>query len=72
MANRPSNEPNCITKFGLNFARIPLHSNSNIFNRNALEIDWNEVIHATELSYIMGNPPFIGKKEQNAQQKAKF
>lgn len=32
----------------------------NITEGNALRIDWNDVISADELNYIMGNPPFVG------------
>lgn len=49
-------------EFGMYFARIPLHSTSTIVCANALRLDWNEVIPAERLSYIMGNPPFVGAK----------
>ncbi|MFY8178091.1 MAG: type IIL restriction-modification enzyme MmeI, partial [Limnohabitans sp.] len=32
----------------------------------------NEVLPAERCSYVLGNPPFIGKKEQTPQQKADF
>ena len=48
---------------------LPLTSNANIVEGNALRMDWNDVVPKTELSYIMGNPPFIGKKEQTKTQK---
>ena len=57
-------------EFGLYFARIPLSSSSKIVCGNALQIDWNEVIPAEKLSYIMGNPPFVGSKFMNASQRA--
>ncbi|MBF0377598.1 MAG: class I SAM-dependent DNA methyltransferase [Desulfamplus sp.] len=57
-------------EFGLYFARIPLSSSSKIICGNALQIDWNEVIPAEKLSYIMGNPPFVGSKFMNASQRA--
>lgn len=41
---------------------LPLKSNSNIVEGNALRMDWNEVIPAPELNYIMGNPPFCGRR----------
>ena len=43
------------------FARIPLRKSAKIVNANALQIDWNEVITKSEISYILGNPPFVGK-----------
>ena len=41
-------------------AFFPLKSYTNIVEGNALRMDWNEVVPAEELSYIMGNPPFVG------------
>lgn len=57
-------------EFGEYFARIPLRSSGNIVCGNALRIDWNDVVPAKELSYIMGNPPFLGKSNQNGEQKS--
>ena len=48
---------------------LPLKSYTNITEGNALRIDWNNVISKEDLNYIMGNPPFIGKKEQSQEQK---
>src|SRR3546814_15258412 len=56
-------------QFGENVTRLPLKKSATIVHGNALRIDWNEVVPASELSYILGNPPFIGKKEQNANQR---
>lgn len=39
---------------------FPLKENPNIVEGNALRIDWNDVVPASELDYIMGNPPFHG------------
>ena len=49
---------------------LPLKSYTNIVEGNALRIDWNEVIPATKLNYIMGNPPFVGARWMNKDQKA--
>ena len=49
-------------EFGLYFARIPLRSSGTIVCGNALRMDWNDVVPASQLSYIMGNPPFVGAK----------
>jgi len=59
-------------KFGLYFARIPLNTTGNISCNNALLIDWESIIKQDKLSYILGNPPFIGKKEQSELQKKSF
>lgn len=56
-------------KFGLYFARIPLHAKGTIHCANALTLDWSTVIPAASLNYIMGNPPFVGAKFLDANQK---
>jgi hypothetical protein len=56
-------------EFGDYYIRIPLKKSPHIHNKNALRIDWNEIIKQEECSYILGNPPFVGKKEQNISQK---
>ncbi|MDE6424879.1 MAG: N-6 DNA methylase [Ruminococcus sp.] len=48
---------------------LPLKSYANITEANALRIDWADVVPKEKLSYIMGNPPFVGKKEQTKEQK---
>ena len=48
---------------------FPLDSNDSIYEGNALRMDWNDIVKPYELNYIMGNPPFIGKKEQTSSQK---
>ena len=39
---------------------LPLKSYANITEGNALRIDWESVVPKDKLSYIMGNPPFVG------------
>lgn len=48
---------------------LPLKTYTHIHEGNALTMDWNKVIPNYACHYIMGNPPFIGKKEQNKVQK---
>ena len=48
---------------------LPLKTYTNIHEGNALRMDWNEVVQANELNYIMGNPPFVGGMMQNREQK---
>ena len=55
--------------YGFNDDFLPLKTYVNITEGNALRINWNEVIPATKLSYIMGNPPFVGTKLMNKKQK---
>lgn len=39
---------------------LPLKEHAHIHNANALTLDWAEVVSPKELSYIIGNPPFVG------------
>lgn len=55
--------------YGFNDDFLPLKTYVNITEGNALRLDWNEVIPATGLSYIMGNPPFVGYSYQSESQK---
>jgi len=55
-------------QFGQYFARLPLRQSASIVNGNALRMDWNDVVPASELSYIFGNPPFIGRRYRNEEQ----
>lgn len=48
---------------------LPLKSYSNIREGNALRMDWNEVVRADKLDYIMGNPPFNGARTMTPEQK---
>jgi len=57
-------------EFGLYFARIPLRTTPHIVHGNALRLDWNEVLPAERCSFVLGNPPFLGKKEQSVEQKS--
>ena len=59
-------------EFGEYFARLPLTVSANIRCCNALETDWNEMIPKQELSYIFGNPPFVGYSLQSKEQKAEM
>lgn len=52
-----------------NWDFLPLKTYTHIHEGNALRMDWNDVLPSNECNYIMGNPPFIGKKEQTKEQK---
>ena len=56
--------------FGIPFVRLPLRDSATIVNGNALRMDWEGVVPKNELSYILGNPPFVGYSNQTAEQKA--
>lgn len=49
---------------------LPLKSYVNIIEGNALRTDWNDIIPAYELNYIMGNPPFVGLSLRSDEQQA--
>ena len=57
-------------EFGQYFVRLPLKKSAKIVHANALQTNWETVVPKDELSFILGNPPFIGKKEQKPEQKA--
>ena len=50
------------------FNFLPLESNSNIHEGNALRMDWNDVLLAEKCSFICGNPPFIGYSNHSKDQ----
>ena len=59
------------SRFGQYFARIPLVNSASIVQGNALALDWETIVPKHNLSYILGNPPFLGarvmEKEQSAE-----
>ncbi|GHU23017.1 methylase [Spirochaetia bacterium] len=55
--------------FGQYFIRIPLTASATIINGNALTINWENIIQPAQLSYILGNPPFLGYSVMNKDQK---
>ena len=55
--------------FGNYFNRIPLVKKANIVHANALQLDWQSVIKPKDCSFIMGNPPFVGRQYQTEEQK---
>lgn len=60
-------ETEMILKKELDF--LPLKNYTHIVENNALRLDWNAVIPAENLNYILGNPPFAGYVYQNKEQK---
>lgn len=49
---------------------LPLKTNAFIVEGNALRVDWESVVPKSKLNYIMGNPPFIGARLMDKEQKA--
>lgn len=58
--------------FGKSFERLPLRSSPHIVQGNALRLDWKSILEPSNSVsvFVLGNPPFVGKKEQSAEQKA--
>ena len=60
-------------EFGHTFVRLPLKKAANIIRGNSIQLDWKKTfsipqsIERTNL-YILGNPPFIGKKARTQEQ----
>ena len=54
--------------FGQYFVRLPLTKSPTIVCRNALRLDWKEILPPKKCSYILGNPPFVGKHLMTAEQ----
>ena len=50
---------------------LPLSSQANIKEGNALRLNWEDVVPKAKLNYIMGNPPFVGARmmDQGSEQK---
>ena len=59
-----------VQHFGLYYKRIPLVKKANIVCANALALDWAEVLQPEQCSFVMGNPPFVGRQYQNGEQTA--
>lgn len=60
-----------LNEINLQSAFLPLRDAGNITQGNALRLDWNEILphHSEDEIYLIGNPPYIGSKLQNKEQK---
>ncbi|MDO4997435.1 MAG: N-6 DNA methylase [Neisseria sp.] len=57
-------------RYAQGYKRIPLTQRADVHCVNALSQDWASLLQRPQdLHYIVGNPPFLGKKEQSAEQK---
>lgn len=56
--------------FGQAVVRIPLVKSANVVHGNALRLDWESVIAADCCSFVFGNPPFVGAKYMDDQQRS--
>jgi len=49
--------------------RLPLKQSATIVHANAHRIDWETIVPKNQLSYILGNPPFVGSKMMSERQR---
>ncbi|HVM46606.1 MAG TPA: DNA methyltransferase [Candidatus Acidoferrum sp.] len=56
--------------FGQFYDRLPLRASPHIHVGNALRMGWKQVLPPEQCSYILGNPPFVGKHYQDGDQRA--
>jgi len=47
---------------------LPLKSYTNIYEGNALRTDWESIVPKDHLNYIIGNPPFCGRRYRTPEQ----
>jgi hypothetical protein len=59
-------------EFGMYFARLPLKKSPTVVHGNAPQLDWADVVPPEKLSFILGNPPFVGSKYQSDPQRAEI
>lgn len=56
--------------FGKPLRKLPLTEAPHIVQGNALTLNWEDVVPKEKLSYILGNPPFLGARVMSTEQKA--
>tara|TARA_B100001559_G_C16495714_1_gene620643 strand:+ start:243 stop:2972 length:2730 start_codon:yes stop_codon:yes gene_type:complete len=49
-------------KLGIYYKKLPITSSANIFHENAIKANWDDLFPKSKMSYIFGNPPFVGTK----------
>lgn len=54
---------------GTSLPELPLSNIDTIHCLNALRINWDDYVKPEELDFIVGNPPFVGARIMNAEQK---
>ncbi|MDR1145224.1 MAG: hypothetical protein LBK71_03700, partial [Verrucomicrobiales bacterium] len=55
-------------KMGQQFKRLPLKAAPHIHLANALTVDWEKILPPSACSYVLGNPPFVGKHLMTVEQ----
>jgi hypothetical protein len=54
--------------FGQLYQRLPLKKSPTIVCGNALRLDWKTILPPEKCSYVLGNPPFVGKHLMTGEQ----
>jgi len=54
--------------FGRVVLRLPLRVTPHVENGNALRMDWRGVAPRQRVSFVVGNPPFVGARMKSAEQ----
>jgi hypothetical protein len=55
-------------RFHRYYIRLPLQKSPTIYFGNALRVDWNEVLPNKKCTYILSNPPYVGKHLMDKEQ----
>lgn len=55
-----------------NIEDLPLADAAHIHHGNALRTDWAQVLDPAKCNFIIGNPPFLGARNQDKEQKAEI
>lgn len=55
--------------FGKPLTKLPLTEAPHIVQGNALRLDWESVVPKDKLTHILGNPPFLGSRVMDKEQK---
>lgn len=50
-------------------SNLPLIASANILQGNALKMDWADFLPPSDDVFVLGNPPFVGSREQSKEQK---
>jgi hypothetical protein len=56
--------------FGQLYQRLPLKKSPHIHCGNALRLDWKTILPPEQCSYVLGNPPFVGKTYMTDEQRS--
>lgn len=56
--------------FGQLYQRLPLKKSPTIVCGNALRLNWETILPPAKCSYVLGNPPFVGKTYMTDEQRS--